>query len=107
MKEDSMLERFIDQVIFRSWWVLFFILFCYAGYHNIIKSKKEEIVSVRNKLNRYKSDKASLCEENEDLQTRLQSQSDPEWIQVVLMKELGVVPEGQMKILFTNDKPDQ
>jgi hypothetical protein len=29
------------------------------------------------------------------------SQSDPKWIELVLIRELGLVPEGHKKVLFT------
>jgi hypothetical protein len=40
--------------------------------------------------------------ERDDLMLRLQSESDPAWIEMMLMKELGVVPEGWVKIRFTH-----
>ena len=32
---------------------------------------------------------------------QINSQGDPEWLEMVLMKGLGVAPEGQIKVLFT------
>ena len=34
------------------------------------------------------------------LKKSINSQSDPAWIEMVLKKELGLVPEGQTKIYF-------
>lgn len=34
------------------------------------------------------------------LELEIHSQSDPLWIQLALMKGLGLVPEGQRKVLF-------
>ncbi len=44
--------------------------------------------------------KEELLVEHEDLVLQIQSQSDPAWIQLTLMKGLGLVPDGQMKIFF-------
>lgn len=38
----------------------------------------------------------------EQLQQQINSQSDPEWIELVLKRELGLVPEGQIKVLFVD-----
>jgi len=39
-------------------------------------------------------------EKNEDYHLRLASQSDPAWIEMILMRDLGVVPEGFLKVHF-------
>lgn len=41
---------------------------------------------------------------NQSLQLQVNSQSDPAWIELTLMKGLGVVPEGQTKVLFSKRK---
>lgn len=38
----------------------------------------------------------------EDLILQVNSQSDPAWVELVLMKGLGLIPEGQTKVFFTN-----
>ncbi len=38
--------------------------------------------------------------EKETLALRLASQSDPAWIEQVLLRQMGVVPEGFLKIHF-------
>ena len=38
--------------------------------------------------------------EQELLTLRLNSLSDPEWVQMLLMRDLGVLPDGQIKIVF-------
>ena len=41
-------------------------------------------------------------QKKEDLVLKVQSQADHAWIEQVLMKELGVVPENQIKVHFKN-----
>lgn len=36
----------------------------------------------------------------EDLLLQINSQSDPAWVELILMKGLGLVPEGQTKAVF-------
>lgn len=38
----------------------------------------------------------------ENLKRQINSQSDPAWVEMVLKKELGLVPEGQIKVYFSN-----
>lgn len=38
----------------------------------------------------------------EELACRLRSEQDPAWIQLLLMQELGVVPEGWIKVHFSS-----
>jgi hypothetical protein len=42
---------------------------------------------------------ASLRHEN--LLAQVQSQEDIQWIELTLMRELGMVPEGQRKVFFS------
>lgn len=50
--------------------------------------------------------KGQLLEEHEDLVLQIHSQSDPAWIQLTLMKGLGLVPDGQMKVFFQSELKD-
>lgn len=44
---------------------------------------------------------------NQDYTLQINSQSDPEWIELTLMKGLGLVPEDQVKVVFKPDLPVQ
>lgn len=43
---------------------------------------------------------SQALQNKEDLQLRIASQNDPAWIEMVLIRELGVVPEGFLKVHF-------
>ena len=38
--------------------------------------------------------------ERDDLLLQIQSQKDPQWIELVLRRRLGLIPEGQTKVYF-------
>lgn len=59
--------------------------------------------ALQEQLNRLNEQKEQLLVEHEDLVLQIQSQSDPAWIQLTLMKGLGLVPDGQMKIFFQSE----
>lgn len=55
------------------------------------------------RLDDLKTKREYMLREKADLMQQINSQSDPLWIERVLMKGLGLVPEGQKKILFKDD----
>lgn len=90
-------------MIHQSWWVLLFIAVCSLVYFNSAGKKDEVINSLEQHLGRLRIEKALLLQEKEDLQLQICSQSDPAWIQLTLIKGLGLVPEGQLKVYFQSD----
>ena len=53
------------------------------------------------RMQEMEKEKVAVSQEREDLALQLQSETDPAWIEMLLMKELGVVPEGWTKVHFT------
>ena len=49
------------------------------------------------------SEKEIVMQERDELQLQVDSQDDPAWIEMLLKQKLGVVPEGQTKVYFTNE----
>ena len=61
---------------------------------------KEELEKIH--FSNLLAQKENAIYNKEDLTLKISSQSDPSWIEQVLMKELGVVPENQIKVHFKN-----
>jgi hypothetical protein len=97
-------NKFFDLIFVRSWWVLLFFLFSFIGYDQAIKKKTKDIFEFKMQLLSLEKIKQQKKAENEELTLMLGSQSDPAWIEQVLMRELGVVPEGKLKVHFYQDK---
>jgi hypothetical protein len=97
-------RRTIEEIAFRSWWVILFILGCYVSYEHGLQKKEREFVKLQLQYNELQKKKKLLLTQHEDLTRQINSQSDPAWVELVLMKGLGLVPEGQTKVLFTNQK---
>jgi hypothetical protein len=89
--------------IYQNGWVFLFIAACCFIYLNSIGKKNEVIASLDQKLGILNTQKSLLLQQKEDLLLQINSQSDPAWIQLVLMKGLGLVPEGQQKVYFYSD----
>lgn len=88
---------------FQYGWVLLCMLCCCFMYLHAIK-KKQVLEVLKSQLYALQSEKQFLLEEKEDLKLQINSQKDPAWIELTLMKGLGLVPEGQLKVYFTKDE---
>jgi hypothetical protein len=73
-------------------------------YLYAMEKKKRVLEVLKSQLHALQSEKRFLLEEKEDLKLQISSQKDPAWIELTLMKGLGLVPEGQLKVYFTKDE---
>lgn len=87
----------------KNWWVVLFISMCALMYFKSVSKKNEVLAALDRHLKTLDNEKATLLQEREDLLLQINSQSDPAWIQLILMKGLGLVPEGQLKVYFHTD----
>jgi hypothetical protein len=87
----------------RSWWVFVFLGLCYWLYSHEMEKKQRIYMQLQHRLAEMQQEKAVALKIKEDLLLQINSQSDPAWIEMTLMKGLGVVPEGQTKVYFTKD----
>ncbi|NGX44753.1 MAG: hypothetical protein KR126chlam5_01061 [Candidatus Anoxychlamydiales bacterium] len=101
-KSNKSIASKIFTMVLRSWWVILFMLICIIGYDMGIKKRKVAIIEMKAKYNNLLAQKNQDAAKKEDLSLKLLSQSDPSWIEQVLMKELGVVPENKIKVHFKN-----
>ena len=89
--------------LLQNWWVVLFISVCGLLYFNSVSKKNEILTSLEQRLESLSAEKKIILQEKEDLLLQVNSQSDPAWIQLTLMKGLGLVPEGQKKVYFHNE----
>lgn len=85
---------------FSWWWVLVFVMTCFLTYAHAAKKKMDLHKILVERLSDLEVAKEVALAEKNRLELEIQSQSDPLWIQLTLMKGLGLVPEGQKKVLF-------
>ena len=76
---------------------------CTVVYFHSVGKKNEVIASLDQRLESLHEEKNALLQLKDDLLLQINSQSDPAWIQLTLMKGLGLVPEGQLKVYFCGD----
>lgn len=85
-----------------SWWVLIFCIGICLLHLHFFKEKKKAFVYLSHRLEEMEKERSLALEKKDDLQLRLASQNDPAWIEMILMRDLGVVPEGFLKVHFKN-----
>lgn len=61
----------------------------------------QELSALRSQLSQLQQEMTQLRGKNEDLTLQINSQSDPEYVELILRKGLGLVPEGQTKVYFS------
>ena len=52
------------------------------------------------RLHSLEKEKAIAMAEQQELILQIESQADPAWVEMVLKRNLGLVPEGQVKVYF-------
>jgi len=102
VREDSIKQKFF-QAIVRSWWVVVFFLFSFVVYDQSIKAKNSELLALQCRFESICDGKEKLLLEKEDLQSRIASCQDSSFVEQLLIKELGVVPKGYMKVYFKKE----
>jgi hypothetical protein len=84
----------------RSWWVIVFCAVVAVVHFHFMKEKKQAVHLMTARLEEMQKDKSNAMQKRDDLQLRIASQNDPAWIEMILMRDLGVVPEGFLKVHF-------
>lgn len=85
----------------RNWWVFAFCLMTLLFYSQAIKEKKSKVRELAFRLEEMEKERVLAYAEKEDLRLRISSRDDPAWIEMILMRDLGVVPEGFLKVHFS------
>lgn len=85
-----------------SWgWVVGFVCLCLCLHAHASKRKAEVSEELLGKIRQLSELKEKALLEKSELELQINSQSDPLWVEMTLMKGLGLVPEGKKKIHFT------
>jgi hypothetical protein len=87
-------------LISRFWWVIAFCVVTGLLHVHFLKEKKGAISHLVARLDLMEKEKLFALQKREDLRERIASQTDPAWIEMILMRDLGVVPEGFLKVHF-------
>lgn len=92
--------HFFEQLFFKSWWVILIAIVSFTFFENNMRSRNQEYAKLQEQYVSLEKQKAQAIELQKKLLLDINSQSDPDWVEMVLMKGLGVAPEGQIKVFF-------
>lgn len=93
-------SRLFIEVVIKSWWVIVFFLICFFIYDRSWQELNMEKIDLHSTLLELIEEKKQAVELQEELKLKIYSQKDPAWIEMTLLKGLGLVPEGQTKVYF-------
>lgn len=83
-----------------SWFFCFLLVFFLAVYSIASEKKKKTLDKLKFRHENLLLAKAMALKDHSSLVLQIESQNDPEWVQLVLKRKLGLVPEGQEKVFF-------
>jgi len=63
--------------------------------------KNSSLAGLQSQFHHLQNEERSALLLQQELVKQLDSRSDPEWVEMVLMQRLGLAPEGHIKVLFT------
>ncbi len=87
-----------------TWWVLLFVFAVFGVYEQAAAKVHKATSKMEKKIEALE---IAICEAEtvrEELSLQVASQSDPEWIELSIIKGLGAVPEGYTKV-FIEESP--
>lgn len=93
-------SRLFEEVVLKSWWVYLFLFLCVFAYEQATFAKQKEKHTLLQELTRLTQEKEKVELIQDDLQLQLESLEDMSWVEMILMKGLGLTPEGSVKIHF-------
>lgn len=91
---------FLEWTTFKFWGVVAFTLVAFAVYERASKITYAEIDTFTQQLNHLKARQHVAYLEEQELQDQLNSLNDPAWIEMTLIRELGLVPQHHSKVVL-------
>lgn len=90
-------------IFIRSWWVIAFLFICIILYEQGLKKRDHLYKQLTDQSLALQQEKQQVLHQQKNLQVQINSQTDLAWIELTLMKGLGLTPEGQQKVYFYSD----
>ena len=92
--------KIFPNLLLRNWWVIIFLIMSWAIFIQVIHKKNRVVHTLNKRVQNLENACAKAESEKISLMLRKQSKDDPNSIELVLKEKLGVVPEGQIKVIF-------
>ena len=99
----KLLHTVKEECFIKSWWVWACFIICFALYEQGSFILSREIQDLQSEIQLSSKKLLLATKRQQELKLQLGSLSDPAWIELELIQNLGVVPEGYTKIYFQNE----
>ncbi len=83
------------------WWVIICMLGCGLFYEHSQQRRDRLYEQLERQAKSLLKEKELAELERERLQLEINSQSDPDWIEMTLISKLGMIPTDSRKVMFT------
>jgi hypothetical protein len=93
----------LADLLLESWWVAGLAILCLGLYEQGAKVLEKEIALFQHQAGSLQQKTIQARKLQAELKLQVTSQSDPAWIELVLIKSIGLVPEGYKKIYIPNE----
>lgn len=100
---DRTSSKFFETFFTRSWWVILFVIIGFASYEQAAKGCNEDFLNLLERKNSLLQERDQALTQNSLLRRQIASQNDRAYVELTLMKGLGLVPEGQSKVFFESE----
>lgn len=87
------------------WWTICFGLISLILFEQAMKRRNQDYALLLERKQYWQKEKEQALLLQEKLLQQVNSESDPDWIELILMKQLGLNPEGYVKVFFSADLP--
>ena len=85
----------------KNGWILLLAVAVIAVSAHAQGGRSDSIDELNFRLQELEKERLMAESEHEDLELRLASEDDPAWMEITLRKELGLVPEGWVKVVLS------
>lgn len=92
--------RRLETLLREYGWVVLFALLCYGLYYRVHMQTAKDLQQLKHMHAHLLRDREAAYQIKAELTFHWQSGADRDWRQLVLMRELGLVPKGFKKIVF-------
>jgi len=101
--QSKYLQHLFREVFLKSWWALLFVFLCSILYTKAFSYKIEEQKKLQEKRTTIEKEIEQTIVQQKDLHLQIISQEDPAFIELTLIRCLGLVPQGYTKIHFIQE----
>lgn len=97
--------RFLEVLFFSTWWIIAIFVLSFCLFERGSSSVNHDLTQLNKHIEELKQEGAAAREIYSRLHERLASFEDPAWIELLLIKNLGLVPKGYHKYILIEGEP--